>query len=81
MTEPRFRMVLLMMGRQPIPEHASKEMVTARAILGQITLFAGPLPDELYAAEIICIESGVPHRIEANDDSALLVSPLSLRIP
>ena len=48
-------------------------MVTIHAILGHVTLFAGPFPDELYAGEIICIESGVRHRIEAIEDSALLV--------
>lgn len=74
MEEPGYRMVLLnMRPGQLIPEHASSSMVTIQAILGHITLFAGPFPEELYAGEIICIESGVPHRIEAIEDSALLV--------
>jgi uncharacterized protein (DUF2249 family)/quercetin dioxygenase-like cupin family protein len=74
MNEPGYRMVLLSMrAGQRIPEHASKGMVTMQAILGHITLYAGHFPDELYAGEIICIESGVPHRIEAIEDSALLV--------
>jgi uncharacterized protein (DUF2249 family)/quercetin dioxygenase-like cupin family protein len=72
--EPGYRMVLLnMRAGQLVPEHASKGMVTIHAILGHITLFAGPFPDELYAGEIMCIESGVTHRIEAIEDSALLV--------
>ena len=50
MNEPGYRMVLLSLrARQTIPEHASKGMVTVYAILGHITLFAGPFPDELYA--------------------------------
>jgi quercetin dioxygenase-like cupin family protein len=74
MEEPGYRMVLLnVRAGQLVPEHASKGMVTIQAILGHISLFAGPFPDELYAGEIICIESGVPHRIEAIEDSALLV--------
>lgn len=74
MEEPGYRMVLLnMRAGQLVPEHASKGMITVQAILGHITLFAGPFPDELYAGEIICLESGVPHRIEAIEDSALLV--------
>ncbi len=74
MDEPGYRMVLLSMRAwQHIPEHASKGMVTVHAILGHVTVFAGPSPDELYAGEVICIESGVPHRIEALEDSALLV--------
>jgi uncharacterized protein (DUF2249 family)/quercetin dioxygenase-like cupin family protein len=74
MNEPGYRMVLLSMrAGQRIPEHASKGMVTVQAILGHITLYAGPFPDELYAGEVICIESGMSHRIEAIEDSALLV--------
>lgn len=74
MDEPGYRLVLLSMRAwQRIPEHASKGMVTVQTILGHVTVFAGPSPDELYAGEIICIESGVPHRIEAIEDSALLV--------
>ena len=74
MNEPGYRMVLLSMrAGQRIPEHASKGTVTMQAILGHITLFAGPFPDELHAGQVICIESGVRHRIEAFEDSALLV--------
>jgi uncharacterized protein (DUF2249 family)/quercetin dioxygenase-like cupin family protein len=74
MEEPGYRMVLLSMrAAQLVPAHASKGMVTIHAILGHVTLFAGPFPDELYAGQVICIESGVSHRIEAIEDSALLV--------
>jgi uncharacterized protein (DUF2249 family) len=74
MDEPGYRMVLLSMrAGQSIPEHASKGMVTVHAILGHVTLYSGYFPDELYAGEVVCIESGVPHRIEALEDSALLV--------
>jgi uncharacterized protein (DUF2249 family)/quercetin dioxygenase-like cupin family protein len=72
--EPGYRMVLVSMrAGQLVPEHASKGMVTIHAIQGHITVFAGPFPDELYAGQVICIESGVSHRIEAIEDSALLV--------
>ena len=74
MNEPGYRMVLLSLrARQNIPEHASRGMVTVYIILGHVTLFAGPFPDELYAGQVICIESGVRHRIEAFEDSVLLV--------
>jgi uncharacterized protein (DUF2249 family)/quercetin dioxygenase-like cupin family protein len=74
MDEPGYRMVLLSLrAGQRVPEHTSEGMVTMHAILGSITLYAGYLPNELYAGEVICIESGVPHRIEAIEDSALLV--------
>jgi len=74
MNEPGYRMVLLSLrSGQLIPEHASKGMVTIHAILGHVTLFAGSFPHELYAGEVLCIENGEPHRIEAIEDSALLV--------
>lgn len=74
MDEPGYRMVLLSMRAwQRIPEHASKGMVTVHAILGHVTVFVGSSPDELYAGEVICIANGVSHRIEAVEDSALLV--------
>jgi quercetin dioxygenase-like cupin family protein len=74
MNEPGYRMVLLSMrAGQLIPEHASKGMVTVHAILGHVTMFAGSFPNELYAGEVICFENGIPHRIEAIEDSALLV--------
>lgn len=74
MDEPGYRMVLLSMREgQRIPEHATQGMVTVHAILGHVTVYAGLFPDELYAGEIMCIESGVPHRIEALEDSSLLV--------
>ena len=67
MNEPGYRMVLLRMrAGQLIPEHASKGMVTVQAILGHITLFAGSFPNELYAGEVICLESGVPHPNQAS---------------
>ena len=74
MNEPGYRMVLLSLrARQTIPEQASRGIVTLYVVLGHITLFAGPFPDELYAGQVTCIESGVRHRIEAFEDSALLV--------
>lgn len=67
-------MVLLSMrAGQVVPEHASKGMATVHLILGHVILFAGSFPNELYAGEVICIENEVPHRIEAIEDSALLV--------
>ena len=71
---PGYGMVMLSLrARQNIPEHASRGMVSVYVIAGHITLFARPFPDELYAGQVICIESGVRHRIEAFEDSALLV--------
>jgi uncharacterized protein (DUF2249 family)/quercetin dioxygenase-like cupin family protein len=74
MNEPGYRMVLLSMrAGQGIPEHSTQGRVTVHAILGHITFYTPSLPYELYAGEVVCIESGMPHRIEAHEDSSLLV--------
>ncbi|MGA7317406.1 MAG: DUF2249 domain-containing protein [Silvibacterium sp.] len=74
MNEPGYRMVLLSMrAGQCIPEHATQGIVTVHAILGHITFYTPSLPCELYAGEVVCIEGGIPHRIEAHEDSSLLV--------
>jgi uncharacterized protein (DUF2249 family)/quercetin dioxygenase-like cupin family protein len=74
MNEPGYRMVLLSMrAGQCIPEHATQGIVTVHAILGHITFYTPCLPYELYGGEVVCIESGMPHRIEAHEDSSLLV--------
>src|SRR5215469_1664331 len=74
MSEPGYRLVLLSMhAGQSIPKHTVQGMATVLAILGHVTVYAGSFPDELYAGEIACIESDLPHRSEALEDSALLV--------
>jgi uncharacterized protein (DUF2249 family) len=74
MNEPGYRMVLMSMrAGQHISEQATHWIVTVQAILGHVTLYADALPCELYAGQVVCIENGVPHGIEARDDSALLV--------
>ncbi len=72
--EPGYRMVLLSMrAGQSIPEHANQGRVTVHAIRGHITFHEGPVPCELHAGEVISIESGSPHRLEAHEDSAVFV--------
>lgn len=72
--EPGYRMVLLSLrAGQSIPEHANQGKVTVHAVRGHITFYEGLTPCELCAGEVVSIESGSPHRIEAHEDSALLV--------
>lgn len=72
--EPGFRMILLSMrAGQSIPEHANEGKVTVHAVRGHITFYEGLTPCELLAGEVLSIESGSPHHIEAHEDSALLV--------
>jgi len=72
--EPGYRVVLLSMrAGQSIPEHANQGRVTVHAIHGHVTFYENSVPCELHAGEVVCIESGAPHRIEAHEDSAVFV--------
>src|ERR1017187_10729704 len=72
--EPGYRMVLMSIRTgQSTPQHATPGMVTVYALSGHITLYAGNTPCELYAGEVVSVEAGAPHRVEAHEDSALLV--------
>lgn len=82
MTRPGYRLVLLNLRRgQGIPEHATKEMVTVYAISGHITFYEAQAPFELCAGEVLFIEGGVPHRLEAHEDSTLLVVAAGSFVP
>jgi uncharacterized protein (DUF2249 family) len=72
--EPGYRMVLMSIrAGQSTPQHATPGMVTVYALSGHITFYAGNTPCELYAGEIVSVEAGAPRRVEAHEDSALLI--------
>src|SRR6185437_3782284 len=72
--EPGYRMVLLgLRAGQSIPEHANIGRVTVQVISGHITFYEEAVPCELRAGEILSIESGSRHRLEAHEDSAVFV--------
>lgn len=72
--EPGYRMVLMSIrAGQSIPEHMTPGTITVHALRGYITFFAGNTPCELHAGEVVSVEAGAPHRVEAHEDSALLV--------
>lgn len=72
--EPGYRMVVLgLRAGQAIPEHANPGIVTVHAIVGHITFYEKSVPCELHAGEVLSVEAGAPHRMEAHEDSALLV--------
>jgi uncharacterized protein (DUF2249 family) len=73
-SQPEYRLVLLnLRAGQSVPEHAAKEMVTIYAISGHITFYEKQVPADLRAGEVLWIDGGVPHRLEAHEDSSLLV--------
>ena len=71
--EPEYRLVLLSMcAGQSTPEHSTPGMVTVYALRGHIACHVGNTSCELHAGEVVSVEAGAPHRVEAHEDSALL---------
>ncbi len=72
--EPGRRMILLCLrAGQQIPEHANQEKVVVQAIQGRVSFYERDTPCELRAGDVVCLESGAPHRVEAHEDSVLFV--------
>lgn len=74
MNRPGYRLVLLNLKTgQSVPEHANKDTVTVYAINGHITFYENGSPYELRAGHVLFIDGGVLHKLEAHEDSTLLV--------
>ena len=72
--QPGYRLALLnLRAGQSVPEHAAKEMVTVYAISGHITFYENQTLVDLRAGEVLWIAGGVSHRLDAHEDSSLLV--------
>lgn len=74
LNEPGHRLVLLSLrAGQSVPEHANQGRVIVHGVRGHITFYEGTSSCELRAGEVVCLETGAPHRIEAHEDSVLFV--------
>lgn len=72
--EPGYRMVLLSLrAGQSVPEHATPGNVTVYVIQGNITFYEGSDPCKLRTGEVVSVKPSALHRVEAHEDSALLV--------
>ncbi len=72
--EPEYRMVHISISvGQSTPEHSATGKVTVYALSGHITFHEGNTSCELRAGEVISVGAGASHRIEAQEDSVLLV--------
>ena len=71
---PGYRMVLLnLRSGQNIPEHSTRERISVYAISGHITFYEDQTAVDLRTGEVLWIGGNVPHRLEAHEDSSLLV--------
>lgn len=72
--DPGYRMVLLSLkAGQSVPEHATSGKVTVYVIRGHIAFYEQDIPHEMREGEVIGIAAGIKHRVDAREDSALLV--------
>lgn len=72
--EPGYRMVLMnLRAGQSIPEHSTPGRVTVYAVRGHATFYEGSQPCELHPGEVVSVAAASKHRVEAHEDSVLLV--------
>lgn len=73
--EPDLRVVLLVMkGGARIPEHQAQAMASIHVVSGRVKL---RLPDrlaDLRAGQLLVLEKGLTHDVEAVDESAFLLT-------
>lgn len=72
--EPGYRMVLMnMLSGQAIPEHATSGNVTIYTLRGHVSFFENDVASELHAGDVLTIAAGAKHKVDAHEDSVLLV--------
>jgi quercetin dioxygenase-like cupin family protein len=71
------RVVLFCMRKgQKVPEHAAPGFIFVQLVSGWCTFYDGAAPAEMKAGTLLRLPSGRPHRLEAHDDSVVLVTIL-----
>ncbi len=57
-----------------MPEHAAPGSITVHCLMGRIDFHAGSELISLDRGAIVCLEERTPHRLEALEDSAFLLT-------
>jgi uncharacterized protein (DUF2249 family)/quercetin dioxygenase-like cupin family protein len=75
MEDPVMRVVLVSMcAGQSLPEHAANGLVTVYSVGGQVLFYEGDECCDMVPGKLIRLAPGRPHRLEAKQDSRLLVT-------
>ena len=69
-------MLLCLSSGQIIPEHSAATPITVQALSGRATFFDENEACEMAAGALLRLEGGRRHRVEAQDDSVLVVTIL-----
>jgi uncharacterized protein (DUF2249 family)/quercetin dioxygenase-like cupin family protein len=73
--DPVMRVVLVSMrAGQSLPEHASNGLVTVYAVAGRVLFYEGTECCDMQPGTLVRLAPGRPHRLEAEEDSRLLVT-------
>lgn len=75
MEDPVMRVVLVSLrAGQGLPEHAANGLVTVYSVSGRVLFYEGTECCEMVPGTLIRLAPGRPHRLEAKEDSRLLVT-------
>lgn len=75
MEDPVMRVVLVSLrAGQSLPEHAANGLVTVYSVGGRVHFYEGAECSDMVPGTLIRLEPGLPHRVEAKEDSRLLVT-------
>lgn len=75
MEDPVMRVVLVSLrAGQSLPEHAANGLVTVYSVAGRVLFYEGEQCCEMVPGKLIRLAPGRPHRLEAAEDSRLLVT-------
>ena len=73
--DPVMRVVLVSIrAGQALPEHAANGLVTMFAVSGRVVFFEGADCCDMLPGKLVRLAPGRPHRLEAKEDSQLLVT-------
>ncbi len=75
MEDPVTRVVLVSLrAGQRLPEHAANGLVTVLSLEGRVLFYEGEECADMVPGTLVRLAPGRPHRLEAKEDSRLLVS-------
>ena len=75
MEDPVMRVVLVSLrAGQSLPEHAANGLVTVYSVGGRVLFYEGAECSNMVPGTLIRLEPGRPHRLDAKEDSRLLVT-------
>ena len=78
---PDFRIVLtLMKPGSRMHEHRTDARISIQAVMGRIKLHLPQRTVELSAGQLLALDSEVPHDVEAEEESAFLLTVGSLQV-